>query len=123
MSHLSKIKTNISNLDILKQTINDLGFFYKLSKSSERNTCLSVYSSKLEKVILCNFEYDGLSYSLITDIQLWNLGMQFDNFYEKLKQKYAHNIVLQQTNKSGFSKISEQIMSDGSIRVLVQKWN
>nr|QCI08576.1 hypothetical protein [Spermothamnion repens] len=126
MSHLSKIKTNISNIEILKQSLTEMGFYYSLEESLKKNHnhYLNVYASDIQslKKIICCFEYDGLNYSLVTDIQLWNMGIQFDSFYEKLKQRYACNIILNQSNSNGFSKVSEKIMADGSVSVLVQRW-
>nr|QCI08319.1 hypothetical protein [Ptilothamnion sphaericum]QCI08344.1 hypothetical protein [Ptilothamnion sphaericum] len=123
MSHLSKIKTNISNLDVLKKTLNDIGLYYKMDVSLGDNICLSVYSDKSMNEIICSFESDGFTYSLVADINLWNLGANFNSFYEKFYQKYAYNIVIQQSNSSGFVRVSEKTMEDGSIHLLVQRWH
>nr|YP_009397367.1 hypothetical protein [Dasyclonium flaccidum]ARW66553.1 hypothetical protein [Dasyclonium flaccidum] len=133
MSHFSKIKTNISSLSILKKTIHELGFYYnvvnlpsvnqkKASFSDKSN--LDIYSSStLSGVPLCSFIWNDLEYHLIVDVQLWNLHMDFNYFLDKLSQKYAYNMILCQTNMSGFEKINEKINSDGSIIMTIQRWS
>lgn len=136
MSHFSKIKTNISSLSILKQTIQQLGFHYELAypseiiKSKEFTNAsmyqnLLVYSSSVNvvnKKPLFSFVWNNSEYHLLVDLQLWSLNMDVNYFIDKLSQKYAYNMILSQSMSSGFQKINEKCISDGSIQVVVQKW-
>lgn len=132
MSHFSKIKTNISNLSILKQTLQDLGFYFELvshsiSDNKSQNICeptdLVIYSCSLYKNPLFRFVWNVSEYNLIVDLQLWSLDMDINYFIDKLSQKYAYNMILNQSVSSGFQKIHEKISNDGSVKVTLQKWS
>lgn len=132
MSHFSRIKTNISSFEILTKTLQDLGFKYefknnldhyivkdKLSQCSE----IYVYHNLNDLNPVFNFIWDGVEYILIADFQLWSLETSVDNFVEILNQKYAYNMILNQGFSHGFQKVREIIMPDGSLKIMMQKWD
>nr|QCI05805.1 hypothetical protein [Dasysiphonia japonica] len=121
MSHFSKIKTNISNLQILKKTLKDLGFDY-IESSSEYNQ-MDVFKTHINSGILFSFKWDNNEYNLIADYDLWKLNMSIDYFVEKLKQNYAINLIINESSINGFTQKSFIQMRDGSIKLTVQKWN
>nr|YP_009398829.1 hypothetical protein [Cliftonaea pectinata]ARW68109.1 hypothetical protein [Cliftonaea pectinata] len=122
MSHFSKIKTNISNLSILKKTIKQLGFKYKLVLSPvSSDLSLNVYHKSTK--LLCSFVKNNFEYNLVVDLQLWNLKVDFYYFFDKLCQQYAYNIITYQSNLSGFDSINETLHQDGSIVITMQKWS
>nr|YP_009332806.1 conserved hypothetical plastid protein [Membranoptera tenuis]AKL79062.1 conserved hypothetical plastid protein [Membranoptera tenuis] len=132
MSHFSKIKTNISDIEILKKTLNDLGFTYGSTKYNLSNMdinysnhfkYLNVYKDKLNTKTLFEFIWDGFEYNLVADFNLWHLDMSVDYFLEKLTQQYAYNIILNQSIMNGFNETNYILMKDGSIKVMMQKWN
>nr|QCI05290.1 hypothetical protein [Compsothamnion thuyoides] len=123
MSHFSKILTCISNLEILKKTINDLGFKYKVDKYNLRKNKLDIYDFSIEDKLLFSFEFDQDKYVLIADLQLWSLNIDFNSFLEKLNQYYSYNIVLNQSQVKGFNKTFEKVMDDGSIKLVMEKWS
>nr|QCI06505.1 hypothetical protein [Erythroglossum lusitanicum] len=132
MSHFSRIKTNISNFEILIKTLNDLGFKYKFNQFSnsiiDKNKLsnldnIFVYNNLSDDKSLFNFSWDGSQYILLADFQLWNLDINIDYFLEQLNQKYAYNIILNRANSNGFQKSDQKIMLDGSIKVIMQRWN
>nr|QCI07831.1 hypothetical protein [Pleonosporium borreri] len=126
MSHFTKISTNISNLEILQTTLNKLDFIYKkvLSDSDLPIKTISVHDklSGLQSKSLFYLKWDGTEYNIVADLQLWSLNMDFNSFLEKLKQYYAYNSILQSSQTVGFDKIVEEVMDDGSLKVVVQKW-
>lgn len=135
MSHFSKIKTNISNLNVLRQTIHQLGFHYQIISLAtldnlSKSSCnlfmpmdLIVYRSSLEKKPLFSFVWNTFEYNLMIDLQLWDLDMDVNYFVDKLSQRYAYNIILNQSIASGFQKIDEKMAADGSMQLTVQKWS
>lgn len=132
MSHFSKIKTNISDIEVLKKTLKDLGFNYSSTKYnlskidinySNQIQYLNVRNSKINRPTLFEFIWDGFEYNFITDFNLWCLDISVDCFLEKLSQQYAYNIILNQSISNGFNETNHILMKDGSIKVVMQKWN
>nr|YP_009392184.1 hypothetical protein [Osmundaria fimbriata]ARW60746.1 hypothetical protein [Osmundaria fimbriata] len=128
MSHFSKIKTNISNLDTLKLTIKQLGFAYEVFSSldNELNNSsiienLCVYYNNHYKPLF-SFVWSGSEYNFVADLQLWNLDINASYFLDRLSQQYAYNTVISQGTITGFQKVSERMSSDGSIKITLQKW-
>nr|QCI04843.1 hypothetical protein [Bornetia secundiflora] len=120
MSHFSKIKTNISDLELLKKTIIDLGFTYKVAIADQVNAKVYLYNSFNQDTYLCSFQWNDYQYFLVTDMQLWNF--QFNDFLEKLNQKYAYNVIMQKSMNNGFDKICQEVMNDGSVKLVMQRW-
>nr|QCI08848.1 hypothetical protein [Wrangelia sp.] len=125
MSHFSKIKTNISRLGILEKTLQDFEFKYYINDSStSSNNQINVYNKSLtDNDLLFSFVWDGYQYSLAADLQLWNLSVNFSDFLEKFNQRYAYNVILEQSKVIGYQKIDDNLMTDGSYRVILQKWD
>ncbi len=127
MSHFSKIKTSITDLDVLKKTIDDLGFFYKVSSESAPssiNRTVFVYDSDLcvSQVPSCSFEWNLNEYLLVVDLGLWNLDIDFNYFTERLLQQYAYNIVIRQGNIQGFTPVVQELTDNGSINLILQRF-
>ena len=131
MSHFSKIQTRIHDITILKKTLGSLGFTeitnikqLKDSKGDIYNVDLLVHPH-INQVIIepIGFLWDGVKYNIITDLEHWPNQGTFNFFLEKLNQEYSLNVILNKTLKNGFQKIEQNILKDGSIKVIVQKWN
>lgn len=131
MSHFSKIETSIYDISLLKKTLLNLGFNYtnelnQIKDSNGRTHSVSLVAKPVSQNIqesLVGFHWDGKEYSLITDLDFWPSRNHFDVFFEKLKQNYSVNIILDQTINEGFQKINHEVLIDGSIKLTVQKWS
>ena len=125
MSHFSKIKTSITDLDVLEKTINDLGFLSSVdSVDNSVPKTLFVYDldSSAFDVPSCTFEWNVNQYFLIVDLGLWNLDIDFNYFTERLLQQYAYNIVVKQGTIQGFTPVLEKITDNGSISLILQRF-
>nr|YP_010155912.1 conserved hypothetical plastid protein [Cumathamnion serrulatum]QQY85362.1 conserved hypothetical plastid protein [Cumathamnion serrulatum] len=132
MSHLSRIKTNFSNIEVLKKTLSDLNFNYILSEENASNIDIAnsnqikyfnVFNNIVNKKTLFEFIWDGYEYNFVADFNLWHLEISMDCFLEKLTQQYAYNIILSESVISGFNEKHHILMKDGSIKVVMEKWN
>ena len=121
MSHFSKIKTNISSLEMLKKTLKDLGFSYIANNSL--NNDIIVFKKNDNSQPLFNFAWDGKEFILMADLYLWNLDVSVEYFLEKLSQQYAYNIVLNESLVNGFDYKIKTLTNNGSIKLIVEKWN
>nr|YP_009396123.1 hypothetical protein [Melanothamnus harveyi]ARW65410.1 hypothetical protein [Melanothamnus harveyi] len=124
MSHFSKIKTSITDLGVLKKTIDDLGFFYKVSSENLSSSTVFVYDSDLyvNQVPSCSFEWNINQYLLVVDLGLWNLDIDFNYFTERLLQQYAYNVVIKQGNMQGFTPVVQKLTDNGSINLILQRF-
>nr|YP_009298006.1 hypothetical protein Plocam_108 [Plocamium cartilagineum]AOM67944.1 hypothetical protein Plocam_108 [Plocamium cartilagineum] len=127
MSHFSKIKTSIHNIEILQKTINDLGFECTYGKLLIKDSYGNLQSINLLVQDNCKdilgFSWDNNQYNIVADIELWNQKMSFNVFVDKILQQYALNSVLNESLKAGFQQVKKQNQQDGSIKIIMQRWS
>nr|AKE98816.1 Ycf35 [Bangia fuscopurpurea] len=127
MSHFTKIQTTIQDLDLLKHALTDLGLSWN-TDSSEIQIDDNNYH-KLDLLIKQNnlshigFVWNDNKYHLVADLQLWEQPWSLEVFLDKLSQKYAYHSIIQETQKQGFEKAEQVSQQDGSIKLVVQRWN
>jgi hypothetical protein len=63
------------------------------------------------------------SYELVTDLDLWKQQIPVERFLSKLTQRYALNTVLAATAKEGFQVAEQTQTEDGSIELVVTRWD
>jgi len=123
MSHFTTIKTQIKNSIVLYQVLQELGY------QVETNTNVRGYKgnkTQAEYVIRQNNGYDlgfrsqGDNYELVADF--WGAKINQEQFMNSILQKYAHKILLSQVQEQGFDIEEEEVLADGTVRVLVGKW-
>jgi len=127
MSHFSKVKTRINDLNILRKTLVNLGFScdnqQKYINDINKNThSVDLVAIDSNNSLSVGFYYDNDHYTIIADIDLWKTSSSFNFFVEQLHQNYALNMILKQTNTEGFQKITQDSLVDGSIKLTVQRW-
>nr|YP_009511570.1 hypothetical protein [Melanthalia intermedia]AXI97447.1 hypothetical protein [Melanthalia intermedia] len=127
MSHFSQIKTSLKDVKILEKTLKDMSFTCIIGKS-----CIQENDGKIENVDILvkknnqnimGFLWNGQEYLLVIDEQVWNRSSSVNNLVEKILQQYALNSILAESNCQGFKQINRKVMQDGSIKLIVQKWN
>jgi Cft2 family RNA processing exonuclease len=94
MSHFSQIKTKLRNLSSLQSALTDLGTEWKAGPCPVRG-------------------YQGQTQQPLT----------VDGFLRQVTQRYAYNTVLAESSRQGFQLAEEQVQQDGSVRLVVQRWN
>jgi len=127
MSHFSRIKTIIKDLDLLKQTLNDLSIEWKDGASEIRGYRNQKYKADLvinqENNIDIGFCWKDNSYELTADIAFWDQPVSIDLYLNKISQRYAFNKILGQTTQSGFELVNTNNNVDGSMTIVLEKWN
>nr|QCI07683.1 hypothetical protein [Nitophyllum punctatum] len=125
MSHFSKIKTSMSNLELLKLTLRDLGFVFHINEQ-----CLQLdnYPFANNMTVLDKFNnyifscvWNGSQYELLADLQVWTLDFSPKYLIEKLHQQYAYNVIIKESKSGGFEKKAQIVMSDGSIKITMER--
>jgi hypothetical protein len=124
MSHFTTIKVQIKNGEILTNVLKDLG--YKV----ESNTQVRGYQGDItsaEYVIRRSNGYDlGFrkdgddNYEVIADF--WGANINQTKFVNEIQQKYAHKMLLQTAVTEGYTVEDEEVLADGTVRVVVGRW-
>ena len=69
------------------------------------------------------FRWNGQEYELVADLQYWQQPLTVDRFLAQVSQHYALHTVLRTSTAQGFQVSEQQQNADGSIRLVVQRWN
>lgn len=127
MSHFSRIKTTIKNLNILQITLSNLGLDYQCGKYTIQD-----YNGNKQIVDVIieshdhhsyGFSWNGKEYLFIADVQFWDQSCSIEKFIETISQKYAYNAIIEASKSEGFNCVNDIIMKDGTIKLVVQRWN
>nr|WCH56034.1 hypothetical protein [Calliblepharis sp.] len=121
MSHLSRIKTSISNKEILQKTLLDLNFNYEKTNTIHNNNKDIIVQKNGKN--LFTFSWDGKEYLLLADLQLWKSNMTCTRLINKIIQQYSYNTIIKESTKYGFTNINQKILRDGSIQLIIQRWH
>jgi Protein of unknown function (DUF1257) len=127
MSHFSQIKTKIRNLPALQSALTDLGMDWKSGPDSVRGYQGQVHSADLvvtqENGCDIGFSWSGQAYELVADLDFWQQAWSVERFINKVTQRYAYHTVKDTAVAQGFQVAEEVKNSDGSIRLVVQRWS
>jgi hypothetical protein len=128
MSHFSNIKTKIRNVESLTAALTDLGIEWKPSSQPVRgyqgDTRTAAVTIEQDNGYDIGFSLNGDNeYELVADLQFWQQNWSVDRFLSQVTQRYAYHTVLTEATKQGFHVAQEQNQQDGSIKLVVQRWN
>jgi hypothetical protein len=129
MSHFSQIKTKIRNLESLQAALTDLGADWKSGPVEVRGyqgqTQVADVVIEQENGYDIGFRRnsDTKDYELVADLQYWKQPLTVEGFLRQVTQRYAFHTVLNESSRQGFQVAEQQVNQDGSIRLVVQRWN
>ncbi len=127
MSHFSQIKTKIRNLPALESALTDLGLTWKKGPEPIRGYQGQTQTAELvveqENGYGIGFSWNGQEYELVSDLDFWKQAWSVDRFLAKVTQRYAYHTVVETATSQGFQVAQEAQNSDGSIRLVVQRWS
>mgnify|MGYP000287418379 CR=1 FL=1 len=124
MSHFTSIKVQIENGELLRQSLVELGY------QVEQNTMVRGYQGdkvQADYVVRQSNGYDlgfrrqGDDYEMVADF--WGAKIDQKLFINALTQKYAHKSLIATVQNQGYSIEQEEVLTDGTVRVLVARWN
>jgi hypothetical protein len=128
MSHFSRIKTSIREIDLLKKSLTNLNLVWE-----EKEQLIKGYKNETHKVNLVIKQNNNIdigfektkdnNYQLIADLSFWDQSTPVDAFLDSLHKEYAITTVLEETKKQGFETISQiKNQQNGEIVISVEKW-
>ena len=129
MSHFSTVKTKLRKREPLLQALHDLGYTPQEGKILVRGyrgkTVKAEMAVKMSKGGDIGFRWNASSdtYELVTDLDLWSQPVPVERFLSQLTQRYALNTVLNATAQEGFEVAQQTKNLDGSIELVVTRWD
>lgn len=124
MSHLTYIKTLFQSLTYLKVALKKLNVNYK----EKRNAILDrIYSHGLVVSQLegnnVSFKWNGQEYELSVDLDFWNQQYPINNFISKVSQQYTGEVIISETQSTGFETVMWDKNTAGSSILVLERWN
>jgi Protein of unknown function (DUF1257) len=127
MSHFSQIKTQIRNVESLKEALTELNIDWKQGPCPVRGYRGQTHDAEItieqDNGYDVGFKWNGNEYELVADLQYWQQDLSVEGFLRKVTQRYAFQTVMKETARAGFQIAEQQKNEDGSIRLVVQRWS
>ena len=120
MSHLSKIKTKIKNKIVLQQSLKDLNI---LSNTSPELQDIHIHGEDTGLKYDVLFKWEKNNYEFISDSDTWQEKNMLSSLLEKIQQRYAYNTIIATSRNEGFQHIEQETLTDGSMRIILEKWS
>lgn len=127
MSHFTHMKTRFQNLSYLKKALSRLNIVCK-----ENEKIVDNLNSKFSNFNLLipqsngydiEFAWNGQEYELVVDMSFWEQSSPIESFIDKVAQQYAGEVIIGESQKTGFQPIKYQQNADGSNTLVLERWN
>ena len=129
MSHFSTIKTQIKEAEPLIKALDNLGFtinqeekFVKGYRGKFTAVDISINVPGDTKVGF-KWDHNSNTYELVTDLDLWKCEIPVERFISKVTQMYAYQTIISKTKEDGYQIVEQKNKNDGSIELVVTKWD
>ena len=129
MSHFSTVKTQLRKKEFLKQALIDLGYVpnegENLVRGYRGQTVKAQMTVEMSKGADIGFRWNegSKSYELVTDLDLWKFELPVERFISKVTQMYAYHTIISKTNEDGYQVVEQKNKNDGSIELVLTKWD
>lgn len=128
MSHFTTVKTKITDLDVLKKALSELGYAYSSGRTTvqgyEGTTRAVDFGVRTGEKYGIGFVKEGASYKIVAD--WWQVnqdsGIDQADFVANLTQRYAYRKVLSEAKRQNWTKVKEEKMDDGTIKLVLAKF-
>ena len=129
MSHFSTIKTQLKDAEPLTKALNNLGYIInqeeKFVKGYKGKFTAVDISMNLPGDTKVGFKWNNNSnsYELVTDLDLWKFELPVERFISKVTQMYAYETIISKTKEDGYQIVEQKNQNDGSIELVLTKWD
>jgi Protein of unknown function (DUF1257) len=123
MSHFSTVRVQIKQGEVLHETLLDLGYTIEQNaqvRGYQGNCTTADYVVRQRNGYDLGFRQVAAEYELVADF--WGAQIDQKQFINAVTQKYAHKMLLKTTAAQGFNVEADEVMPDGTVRVVVGRW-
>ena len=127
MSHFTKIKTKLYDRATLEKSLMDLNIAWDNGVTKVRG-----YNNQEQTAELVirqdnnhdiGFKWNGTEYELVADLMFWSQQYSVNKFINQVNQRYAYNLITKVCEDQSFNFVESENQQDGSVRVLLRKFN
>jgi len=127
MSHFTHIKTRFQNLFYLEKALSRLNIVHKEQEKTINNSDSDKYNVNLiipqSNGYDIEFAWNGQEYELVVDMSFWQQSYPIESFIDKIAQQYAGEVIIGESQKTGFQPIKYQENADGSNTLVLERWS
>lgn len=118
------MKTRFQNLFYLEKALNRLNIIHKeqVSDSNLESSTVSLVIPQSNGYDI-EFVWNGQEYELVVDMSYWEQPYPIESFIDKIAQQYAGEVIIGESQKTGFQPIKYQQNADGSNTLVLERWN
>lgn len=131
MSHFTKIKTKVTDIELLRKTLKALSINFTEADANQKVTVKGWEKSNIE----ADFSIDsGCSYGIAVSVKekeltfeadWWAIetytGITKESFLQKIEKQYAYETVMDKIKSQGYSIVEEEESKD-EIKIVVRRW-
>ena len=127
MSHFTKIKTKLYDRLTIEKSLSDLNIEWESEGTKIRGYNNQEHSADI--IIRQNnkhdigFKWNNSEYELVADLMFWDQSYSVDKFLNQVHQRYAFNLITKVSEEQSLQFVETENLEDGSIRLLLRKFN
>ena len=127
MSHFTKIKTKLYDRVTIEKSLSDLNIEWESGAekirgyNNQKHSADIVIRQKNNHDI--GFKWNGKEYELVADLMFWNQKYSVNKFLNQINQRYAFNLITKVSEAQSFQYVGAENQNDGSIKLLLRKFN
>jgi Protein of unknown function (DUF1257) len=126
MSHFTTIKVLIKDGEVLADVLKELGHKVEINaqvRGYQGDRINAEYVIRRKNGYDIGFYKDPKdddNYQIIADF--WGTDLNQNQFVNEIQQKYAHKMLLTTVETQGYTIEAEEVLNDGTVRVVVGRW-
>jgi hypothetical protein len=117
------MKTRFQNLFYLEKALNRLNIVSNEQAETISNSAQTTLVIPQSNGYDIKFVWNGHEYELVVDMSFWEQPYPIESFIDKVAQQYAGEVIIGESQKTGFQPIKYQQNADGSNTLVLERWN
>ena len=124
MSHFTSIKVQIKHGEVLHQVLQELGYQVECNtqvRGYQGDTTNAEYVIRQSNGYDLGFRRQGEDYEIVADF--WGENIILKLFVNFISHMFAHKTFMITVVEQGFNVEEEEVLEDGTVRVVIGSWS